>query len=389
MGQGCGALPPGPCSAAAGVQLLPATPPGPPPGAQFLVSALWWDSGPAHPPPGWRGCDNYTLSSEGAAARPRPRLRRAAAAACMVPLPPCALFVRLRCMAQMSPRAGPAAAAPASRLSTQRPSLLPLPSQPTTASPASTPPASSISATAWIGTPRQVGYRAGGQAECAPRGGSARRVIGRCRPLRHWCLQPHARPPPRPAAAPVNASQAREFSTLLSACLQYAVDAGLDVSINVRAMQRCCCCYDCCLLATTRRPCTRSSPSCPKAHACRRRTGPRPKPAAHWRAPCYCLCAAPQVHLDDGRRQNGWRNTLEFDPLQRYRWVGRCRRRQPTHGPMRNPRFCAVGMQQLAGCDRARRPLLHRACTLTRCAPCSAAAGGPTMMRSWVPLWTP
>ncbi|PSC70429.1 acetyltransferase, partial [Micractinium conductrix] len=31
--------------------------------AQFLVSALWWDSGPAAPPPGWTGCKNYTLST--------------------------------------------------------------------------------------------------------------------------------------------------------------------------------------------------------------------------------------------------------------------------------------------------------------------------------------
>jgi hypothetical protein len=31
--------------------------------AQFLVSQLWWDSGPRNPPPGWTGCDNYTLST--------------------------------------------------------------------------------------------------------------------------------------------------------------------------------------------------------------------------------------------------------------------------------------------------------------------------------------
>lgn len=31
--------------------------------AQFLLSHLWWDSGPADPPPGWDGCANYTLST--------------------------------------------------------------------------------------------------------------------------------------------------------------------------------------------------------------------------------------------------------------------------------------------------------------------------------------
>jgi hypothetical protein len=31
--------------------------------AQLLLSHLWWDSGPADPPPGWSGCDNYTLST--------------------------------------------------------------------------------------------------------------------------------------------------------------------------------------------------------------------------------------------------------------------------------------------------------------------------------------
>lgn len=29
-----------------------------------LATVLWWDSGPRDPPPGWDGCDNYTLSSE-------------------------------------------------------------------------------------------------------------------------------------------------------------------------------------------------------------------------------------------------------------------------------------------------------------------------------------
>ena len=33
-------------------------------------------------------------------------------------------------------------------------------------------------------------------------------------------------------------------------------------------------------------------------------------------APPRCHC---QVHLDDGREQNGWRNTLPFDPLWPYR----------------------------------------------------------------------
>lgn len=32
--------------------------------AQFLVSVLWWDSGPRDPPSGYTGCQNYTLSSE-------------------------------------------------------------------------------------------------------------------------------------------------------------------------------------------------------------------------------------------------------------------------------------------------------------------------------------
>lgn len=32
--------------------------------AQFLVSTLWWDSGPVDPPPGWPGCEHYTLRSE-------------------------------------------------------------------------------------------------------------------------------------------------------------------------------------------------------------------------------------------------------------------------------------------------------------------------------------
>ncbi len=32
--------------------------------AQFLVSVLWWDSGPRDPPAGYNGCQNYTLSSE-------------------------------------------------------------------------------------------------------------------------------------------------------------------------------------------------------------------------------------------------------------------------------------------------------------------------------------
>ncbi len=32
----------------------------------------------------------------------------------------------------------------------------------------------------------------------------------------------------------------------------------------------------------------------------------------------------PQVHLDDGRQQNGWRNTIPFDPLWPYRLGRRC-----------------------------------------------------------------
>lgn len=31
---------------------------------QVLVSVLWWDVGPLDPPPGYSGCENYTLSSE-------------------------------------------------------------------------------------------------------------------------------------------------------------------------------------------------------------------------------------------------------------------------------------------------------------------------------------
>ncbi|KAL4423381.1 hypothetical protein ABPG77_004312 [Micractinium sp. CCAP 211/92] len=31
--------------------------------AQFLVSVLWWDSGPRDPPAGYNGCQNYTLST--------------------------------------------------------------------------------------------------------------------------------------------------------------------------------------------------------------------------------------------------------------------------------------------------------------------------------------
>ncbi|PRW45181.1 hypothetical protein C2E21_6228 [Chlorella sorokiniana] len=109
--------------------------------AQFLVSVLWWDSGPRDPPPGWDGCDNYTLST-------------------------------YYCFGRFNSTS--------------------------------------------------VEYYAYGLDD-------------------------------NKTAIPVNASQVATFRDLLADCLGYAVDRGLDVSIN--------------------------------------------------------------VHLDDGRQQNGWRNTLPFNPL--------------------------------------------------------------------------
>lgn len=44
-----------------------------------------------------------------------------------------------------------------------------------------------------------------------------------------------------PAAVPVDEAQAAEFSGLLAACLRRAVDAGLDVAINVGGCRGCCC----------------------------------------------------------------------------------------------------------------------------------------------------
>ncbi|KAI7835519.1 hypothetical protein COHA_010593 [Chlorella ohadii] len=121
--------------------------------AQFLVSVLWWDSGPRDPPPGWDGCDKYTLST-------------------------------YYCFSRFNSTS--------------------------------------------------IEYYSYGLDE-------------------------------NKTAIPVNASQTATFRDLLAGCLGYAVDRGLDVSINASTQFE------------------------------------------------------PKVHLDDGRQQNGWRNTIPFDPLWPYR----------------------------------------------------------------------
>jgi hypothetical protein len=99
------------------------------------------------------------------------------------------------------------------------------------------------------------------------------------------------------AAIPVTEDQIQQYSQLLGDCLQHAMDLGIDIAINVGA-------------GTTRMQGGRLLGSTAGVHA--PALEPLRKHAALAQPPRLLL----KVHADDGRADNGWRNTLAFDPLE-------------------------------------------------------------------------
>lgn len=88
-----------------------------------------------------------------------------------------------------------------------------------------------------------------------------------------------------------------------------------------------------------------------------------------------------QIHLDDGRRENGWRNTLAFNPLEHFR-LGQ----QPkAAAPENNNTSASSTVPPL------RSPVLHALPFPSVHSPTAAACAGasPTWMPCSIPSWTP
>ena len=280
--------------------------------AQFLVSQLWWDSGPRDPPPGWAGCDDYELSSEAGAWRGGGGSRGVTAA----PVPHLPRLLLSLALWQAGWHA-PCHARCCSILlllavQLHRCGVLGIPNR-------------SRHAHRWAGGEP-------GRSTCALGASAAYQPV-----LAHRPACPPARSSPC-AAEPVTQPQIAEFSGLLGRCLEHAIGLGLDVAINVSAAQHSAAQHSTAQHSTAQH-CSglhqppRAAAQGAAAPALRaeearhpersgRAAGPRvparllptfstPTPCPSSRRPASC-----QVHADDGRAQNGWRNTLAFDPLQ-------------------------------------------------------------------------
>lgn len=127
-------------------------------------------------------------------------------------------------------------------------------------------------------------------------------------------------------AAPVTQADVDEFRGLLTTCLQHAVDQGLQPAINVRR-EGCqegsswpfldfLCRVDCCMCSKgTRKSVSRHVFLPAQGRPCSFLAANASPPSTC----CLCVC---QLHADDGRAENGWRNTLPFDPLQKFQVWG-------------------------------------------------------------------